>query len=346
MELISLGILFNDREYAEAAARAIAENERYFVPAVLEKDRVHNFTGNIIITDDDSVTSENAVHTAGFLLPSDIMTAVREEYGRIYGVKPPPAGAHTFAAEKRGKIIAVISSGGGSGCTSAADGLACEFTVYYDKSVCRISLSAFPEESEGGTGELRRLIFALESAADMKADGLPKTYAAGVNINEYFEKDMYGIYRASYGDCLNPLTVSDSGELYNFFEAVCAGGGFDYIIADIPSEALRRAEKVIAAAGGIVWVEKHEASQPRKRRLENYLELILGNDADKRIIRLDNFVREQSEEENLNFEYEKDGKNEILAAEYDPDSLCKDGVKIDGTFGLAVKNIAHRLIFC
>lgn len=338
MELISLGILFSDREYAEAAARAIAENERYFVPAVLEKDRVHNFTGKIIITDDDAVTDANAVHTAGFLLPADIMVAVREKYSRIYGVNPPPAGAHTQAAEKRGKIIAVVSACGGSGCTSAADGLAGEFTVYYDKSVCRISLSAFPEESAGGASELRRLLFALESAAD-------------ININEYFEMDMHGICRASYGDSLNPLSASGSGELYQFFEALSAVGGFDYIIADIPAEALRSAERVIEAADGIIWVEKHEASQARKERLESYLKLILGSDAGRRIIRLDNFVGGHADEEEspgfeYEFEYEENGKNKALNAEYDPDSFCKDGVKIDGTFGLAVKNIAHRLIFC
>ena len=37
---------------------------------------------------------------------------------------------------------------------------------------------------------------------------------------------------------------------------------------------------------------------------------------------------------------------DFAAAEYDSESFCKDGVKIDGEFGLAVKNIAHSLIFC
>ena len=43
MEIISLGILLKDREYAEALARAIAASERYFLPMVLDRDQLHNF---------------------------------------------------------------------------------------------------------------------------------------------------------------------------------------------------------------------------------------------------------------------------------------------------------------
>ena len=54
MEIISLGILLKDREYAEALARAIAASERYFLPMVLDRDQLHNFDEKekvIIITD-------------------------------------------------------------------------------------------------------------------------------------------------------------------------------------------------------------------------------------------------------------------------------------------------------
>lgn len=164
MEIISLGILLKDREYAEALARAIAASERYFLPMVLDRDQLHNFDEKekvIIITDYNDLEMENAVYICSFMLPRTIVNAAAEKCSSIYGIRPHGFSLPRLSDEKYAKLIAVTSTAGGVGITSTADALAAEFTVYYDKSVCRMSLSAFPEGNSYSARELRRLLFML-----------------------------------------------------------------------------------------------------------------------------------------------------------------------------------------
>ncbi|MCI8631049.1 MAG: hypothetical protein HFG67_02090 [Firmicutes bacterium] len=342
MEIISLGILFKDREYAEAAARVIAEKGRYFLPAVLDKDRIHNFDGKLIITDDETIKAENIVYTGRFMLPDAIMAAAVEKYGKLYSISTDNLNFYYSRKEKQAKLITVIGAEGGAGATSAADGLAEELVVYYDKSVCRISLSAFPEENLCGVCELKQLLFLLENKNDCK-----KTMdcISDINIDEYFPKDRCGIYRVCYGDSINPLAAAGSLTLYGFFAFVCETGAFDCIIIDIPAEAVKNTEEIISITDGIVTVEKYSSSAIRGGKLHNYLNLILSGETENRIIRFINFVSENytETEEHNEVSYKNKG---TVNVEYDPESFCKDGVKIDGAFGLAVKNIAHSLIFC
>lgn len=153
------------------------------------------------------------------------------------------------------------------------------------------------------------------------------------DIGEYFEKDAGGVYRACTGNGINPLLAAEGEEIYKLTAAVAERGGFDVIIFDIPPEALKNAEKIIIASESVIAVEREHTLAARGERLQSYLELLLGKDAEKRVIRFVNFA---------SAEYAGD----FAAAEYDSESFCKDGVKIDGEFGLAVKNIAHSLIFC
>ena len=323
MEIISLDILLKDREYAEALARAIAASERYFLPMVLDRDQLHNFDEKekvIIITDYNDLEMENAVYICSFMLPRTIVNAAAEKCSSIYGIRPHGFSLPRLSDEKYAKLIAVTSTAGGVGITSTADALAAEFTVYYDKSVCRMSLSAFPEGNSYSARELRRLLFMLCNSEE-------------ADIGEYFEKDAGGVYRACTGNGINPLLAAEGEEIYKLTAAVAEQGGFDVIIFDIPPEALKKAEKIIIASESVIAVEREHTLAARGERLQSYLELLLGKDAEKRVIRFVNFA---------SAEYAGD----FAAAEYDSESFCKDGVKIDGEFGLAVKNIAHSLIFC
>lgn len=342
MEVIELGILFKDKQYAEAVARVIAGKERYFLPTVLEQDRIHNFKGQLIITDCADFCDERIVFIDGFALPKRIIAEIKIQYENLYGknicfqIKDGP---------ERSQLVLVTGASGGAGITAAADGLAEEFAVYYDKTVCRLSLSAFPEGSVSEEKDtLAQFLFNL--AEDKKKEKVSSSVMPYRNTEQmisasrYFEQAEDGVYRAAYGQGINPLALLTAEELQDFFGTVTGSRFFDLVIADVPAELLERVRPLFFSSAQIVSVVKNIEKEMREKRYEKYLSLIFGKTAEERIFRLRNSITEEK--------YHSEGREtqEEIFAEYDPDSFAAERVRIDGTFGLAMKDVAHKLSFC
>lgn len=216
MEIISLGILLKDREYAEALARAIAASERYFLPMVLDRDQLHNFDEKekvIIITDYNDLEMENAVYICSFMLPRTIVNAAAEKCSSIYGIRPHSFSLPRLSDEKYAKLIAVTSAAGrrghniDSGCTRSR--------IYSILRQIGLPHVAFriPEGNSYSARELRRLLFMLCNSEE-------------ADIGEYFEKDAGGVYRACTGNGHKPAFSSGRRGNLQTYRCGCRAGRF------------------------------------------------------------------------------------------------------------------------
>lgn len=379
MEKVKVGILWDDREYADALARVLASRGQSFLPVMV--DHGQDFLTDaprerILFTNDLEVRDQRAVVLRRPVLPDTAARLIREKYEQVFGKRIP--GGRSERQKRNCGVTVVTSAVGGSGVSALADGLAEEFTVYYDKKVLRLSFSAFPESGAAGRNreqkELKRLFFSFfspsapggsgasggpgASGGSGNSDGLGDSGRQESDIEkefepeDYFSRDEAGVWHAEYGNGVNPLAEAGEEERRRFFQAIENTGSFDLLVLDIPAEQLVRVSELLFFAENILIVKKRTPDSCRERGLLNYLRFLLGEEESEKIVAAVN-ATEACEEEEASADTDKEKldaqdapKMRRVSVSYDPAAFRTGRVRIDGSFGLAVKEVAHILSFC
>ncbi len=368
MEKVKIGILWNDGEYAEALARALASGEHSFLPVIA--DHRQDFlmdaqAEGILLTNDLTIEDNRAILLRHPVLPGTAARMIREKYELLFEKRIPNGRADR---QKRNCGITVITGAvGGVGASALADGLAEEFAVYYDKNVLRLSFSAFPEGRSAGRDreqkELKRLFFSFFSSSSTADPEKRKAdFGKSLEPEDYFEQDEAGVWHAEYGNGVNPLAEAEEKELQCLFQALESTGRFDLLILDIPAERLMHISDLLFSAENILVVKKTASDSVRDYKMLNYLYFLLGEEETEKLVFVNNAVcaleenmddedTEKEKKENVRGERQADVSKSTaniksVFVSYDPEAFRDGRVKIDGSFGLAVKEVAHILSFC
>ena len=229
----------------------------------------------------------------------------------------------------RSKILIVVGLEGGAGATSVAEGLAQEFALYYGKKVCHISFDSF-----GGGENLRKLLYYW------KKGGVLHKIAPDYFIPD--ENNVFGIFKGRSIQGINPLLMMDVNDAVQFIEDVKTKLDFDYIIVDMSILLYKLYAEILGIAEKTVLVSKENAEKIVKIAEENKTKstICVLNFAD----RYKDCVKDECDK-NVTKDNESLKRLEISTIEVDEEIAESSCIKVDGVFGIGIKNLAERIEF-
>lgn len=326
-------LAFYDGEYAEAAAMFLAQNEKYLNVAVRDYRYKRRENDEIIIIDRSiDEESEMTICFDRFIEMDKLIHEIRERSGNI-----------TYVNDVNDDIdvIAVVGDRGGAGVSSVAEGIAKELTVYHGKRVIILDFSPFSyKDASTECSNVKELICMLGKKA---AEAYDRQNKFDENLQNYIAADTDGIGRFNYGNGTNYLSYNETDEVMMLFQYLLSACTADYIILDFPLNRLAglyySSDSMLAyCIDTIVSITSNDQIFKKHHKYAGLIENILSSNQKLKLIKALNFCDEAFLDDN--------DENEALMIDYDKDSFLGGEVRIDGSFGIAIKNIAHNLVFC
>lgn len=333
MKKTNVILAFYDREYAEAAAMFLVQNEKYLNVAVRDYGYKSNENDEIVIADRSTdEKSEMMICFDRFIEMDKLIHEIRERSGNI-----------TYVSDVNNDtgVIAVVGDSGGVGVSSVAEAISKELAVYHGKQVIILDFSPFPYKAASAEcHNVKELICML---GNKTAGACDKQNKFGENLQNYIAADTDGIGRFNYGDSTNYLSYNETDEVIMLFQYLLSSCSADYIILDFPLNRFAGlyygSDSMLAyCIDAIVSIASNDRICEKHYKYAELIENILSSNQKLKLIKALNFCDETFLDGN-------DG-DETLLIDYDKDSFSGGEVRIDGSFGIAIKNIAHNLVFC
>lgn len=336
-----------------------------------ENDDEEKITGSDYRNSSAEKNNEREIRFDGFC---DTETLVKE-IRRIGGSRTYPKRAGN---KNDMRIVFVTGSSGGAGASSVASALCTELKVYHGKKVLLLDFSPFPNPTgDPACRNVKELIYLL-GCVKAENEGAGVYSHRMPSFENFVVTDYNGIDRLNYGEDVNYFSRAITDEIMGFFQYLFESGDFDYIVADISllqlvrlhydsrfafseivdvlvsvspcGKAAAREEKqdipVTEEKGRKESVSalKGKTAVTTAEKYEDFINKIRDFNNDIRIISAENFCDADAFISDM--ENDKPGKaGEKVFIDYDADSFAGGIVRIDGSFGIAIKNIAHRLVF-
>lgn len=240
---ISVGISMEDKEYADALARSLADK----FDVVLSLD---NYTEtSIFITDKAYITGPNVLHISSdketdgiykFEGARRIEKHIIHTYCNVYD-------DYVRKAEVAGcSIIGVCSPYGGAGCTTVAVSIARSLSDSGKKTLF-ISLDDIPYEGENSSEaviSINRLLFILKDREYDLSD-----------LDSCIWKDGYGLSHLKYMKPYNLLNHIEPGDLQRFISQLT--DYYEYVVIDLGSRVGMLSDAVLEICNDLISVTSY-----------------------------------------------------------------------------------------
>lgn len=221
MRLIDLALRFDDEEYAEALASALARNVKGLNIDVPGRDDERY---DVILTDDADVSGENVI------LLSDIEAGSHiRKYGNVMRIAKAvlemagDGGRDALRTGNDTDIYMFLSPYGGSGCTSCAEVFAESLRLTKEKRTLLLSMAPLAGSTgkEDPAKDIRALLYHIADGKDMS--GL---------LRSFLTESERGVMR--FRDCsgISPLSEMTPELFETFLGTVIKSGLFDAVVID------------------------------------------------------------------------------------------------------------------
>ena len=146
MKRINIAFVCTDTDYAGAVAKALMCEDPGIQVMVAQNIPENKGEYDLIIISgmEEDPKNDDCIYLNGFVSLPEILWLIREK-------RPNHGPSEPFrsTSDNISQIVMVTGASGGCGVTSVSEALAEELTVYYDKKVCVLSFSLFPENTTG-----------------------------------------------------------------------------------------------------------------------------------------------------------------------------------------------------
>lgn len=254
---ISVGISMEDREYADALAKSLAER---FDVSITASEYAEN---EIFLTDRAHITGPNVLHISADKDTDEIykFEGARRIEKHIIHTYCSVYDDYVRKAEVSGcSIIGVCSPYGGSGCTSAAVAFGRALSDAGKKTLF-IALDDIPYENDSSSEaviSINRLLFILKDRDYDLSD-----------LDSCVWRDGYGLYHLKYMKPFNLLSHIEPGDLQRL---ICQlAGYYESIVIDLGSRLAMVSDSVLKVCNEMMCVLSYGTKSPKEEIYMNHL---------------------------------------------------------------------------
>ncbi|MDD5987133.1 MAG: hypothetical protein PUC26_04890 [Eubacteriales bacterium] len=314
MENIRLGIDCCDAGYAQTLARALTALSLPLTIVLYGEEAQNTSSGaapqtgcDVLLTDRRMVTAapqvilEERIRGADeenpHALKNDAASPVRHWAYKYGSLRAMAAAAMEAYAEKSGRLvrlrhegealcIGLVSSAGGSGCTTLAMALAQCLVKYYEQRILFMTLDEFPPQMQSPAPAGRRMrdfLYYLQAKRREKYGTLAP----------FIHQDEYGVLHFHEEAGGNTLARCSEDALRQIIEAAAAYGGVDLILLDIGAAPSWRQAAALACCSSVIRLQG-EKDAAYERAMRKYAALTFDKEI---LVEAGSIVRRESAEE-------------------------------------------------
>ena len=349
MSDINVQLLIRDREYADALAAALTKNdnrlhvtwEQATAKSGMDLYLAEEDDGMLRVIAADMTHGEKSEHFSRYANIRDLAGNLVRIYGESKGMLVSKWGSCDV------EIICVVSSSGGTGSSSIAEGLAAEMMKFRGCRTLLITLGLMEDGSAGTKGaatageEENNIRSGRRSLKEFAYRMLGREEELPGAVEPYLWQDENGVWHPAEWNGRNPLNGLTADEFSLFVNRTACAGGFEAVVIDAGNMLTEAAAEAVRTADKICFIKGRA-----DKSYSNWLKM--NCDVSKAIIRTENMQSKGRQRIDLQSDgiqhgvisqTSTDEPDVNVTIPFDP-TILRDGVNLAGDFGVAVRELA------